>query len=148
MGYDSPALTSHRDHLQARCIQKQATTVGRYWRHMVVRCRLFDAIKYDVWASSLDAKKINRHEKVELVKRQPVRSIVSPLTRLQVLTTCVCGWSMATSKPNVCRSTFSLKTKSCACSWYASLDGSGGSRLRHECATFITCSNLRGCSST
>jgi hypothetical protein len=33
-------LTSQLDHLQARCMQKQATTVGLYWRHMVVRCRL------------------------------------------------------------------------------------------------------------
>jgi len=30
----------------------------------------------------------------------------------------VCGWSMATSKPSVCSNTFSLNTRSCACSRY------------------------------
>lgn len=30
-------FTSQPDHLQARYIQKHATTVGRYWRHIVVR---------------------------------------------------------------------------------------------------------------
>ena len=38
----------------------------------------------------------------------------SPFTRWQVRTTWVCGWSMATSKPKVCSSTFSLNTRSCA----------------------------------
>lgn len=38
----------------------------------------------------------------------------SPFTRWQVRTTWVCGWSMATSKPNVCSRTFSLNTRSCA----------------------------------
>ena len=42
----------------------------------------------------------------------------SPLTRWQQRTTWVCGWSMATSKPRVCSSTFSLNTRSCACSRY------------------------------
>lgn len=41
-----------------------------------------------------------------------------PLTRWQQRTTCVCGWSIATSKPNVCSNTFSLNTRSCACSRY------------------------------
>lgn len=31
---------SQLDHLQAKCMQKQATTVGLYWRHIVVRCKL------------------------------------------------------------------------------------------------------------
>lgn len=38
-------LTSQLLHLEARWMQKQATTVGRYCRHMVVRCRLLDAMK-------------------------------------------------------------------------------------------------------
>lgn len=38
-------LTSQLDHLQARWMQKQATTVGLYCRHMVVRWRLLLAMK-------------------------------------------------------------------------------------------------------
>lgn len=41
-----------------------------------------------------------------------------PLTRWQQRTTWVCGWSMATSNPSVCSNTFSLNTRSCACSRY------------------------------
>lgn len=80
---------SQLDHLHAKCMQKQATIVGLYWRHMVVRWRLLLARKYELWARSLLAR-----------------------TRWQHRTTCVWGWSMATSKPRVCRRTFSLKTRS------------------------------------
>lgn len=86
---------------------------------------LLDAKKYDVWARSLQA-----------------------LTRWQVVTTCVCGWSTATSKPSVCSNTFSLKTRSCACSWYELVCGSGGGSPRLLCSIWITISSLRGCSST
>lgn len=39
-------------------MQKHATTVGLYCKHIVVRCRLLDAMKYDVCARSLEAVNI------------------------------------------------------------------------------------------
>jgi hypothetical protein len=36
---------SYFDHLQARWMQTQATIVGGYLRHMVVRCKEFVAMK-------------------------------------------------------------------------------------------------------
>lgn len=48
------------------------------------------------------------------VKSPRPATLASPLTRWHVRTTWVCGWSIATSKPSVCRSTFSLNTRSCA----------------------------------
>ena len=55
--------TSQLDHLQAKWIQTQATIVGLYWRHIVVKCKLFVAIKYDVWARSLLANYMNNNTK-------------------------------------------------------------------------------------
>lgn len=49
----------------------------------------------------------------------------SPRTSWQHLTTCVCGWSMATSKPRVCSKMFSFTTSSCALSKYACMSWRG-----------------------
>lgn len=52
---DTDRGISYLDHLQARWIHTQATIVGGYLRHMVVRCRELVAIKYEVWANSFEA---------------------------------------------------------------------------------------------
>lgn len=58
-------LTAQLLHLDAKCIQKHATTVGLYCKHIVVKCRLFEAMKYEVCAKSFGAEKKNN--KIETI---------------------------------------------------------------------------------
>lgn len=45
-GFPSPDIgISYLDHLQARCMHTQATIVGGYLRHIVVKCKEFVAMK-------------------------------------------------------------------------------------------------------
>lgn len=156
-------LTVHLDHLQAKWMQTQATTVGLYCRHIVVKCRLLVAMKYEVWARSLLAAGLRCPLATYLFASS---SEYIPLTNWQHLTTKVWGCSIAISKPSVWSIIFSFSTNFCAWQeWSLVLvicrgrtfddqltsvftSVGGFSRCRQMWHTLITCSNLRGCSST